>query len=72
MKKEDTKELQDLSLVVFGNKHTWKKLTSRGLVLGTDKELPYVVRRIKLSNEQAKNYMLKTIEMRKGVDDENR
>ncbi len=64
MKKSDTEEMNELSLQVFGRIHAWRKLTKRGIDAGTDKELPYVVRRITLTNEQAKEYMLKTLEMR--------
>lgn len=67
MKREDNLEMEELSVKVFGKKYEWKKLTKRGLVIGRDKEALYKVRRTPLSNEQAKQYMIKTLEMREQV-----
>ena len=70
VKKQDTQEMNELSLQVFGKKYTWKKLTKRGLDMGRDAELPYIVRRVALTNDQARDYMLKTLEMRLKVKEE--
>jgi len=64
MNKEDTQEMNELSLQVFGKPYHWRKLTKRGVDAGRDEELPYIIRRITMTAEQAKEYMLKTLEMR--------
>ena len=64
MTKEETKEMNELSVQVFGKPYHWRKLTKRGIDAGRDEELPYIIRRITMSNAQAKEYMLKTLEMR--------
>lgn len=67
MRKTETAEFNELSLKVFGKPYEWQKLTKKGLVVGTDKALPYVYRRVKLTPAQAKMYMIKTLEMREAM-----
>lgn len=63
MNKQDTDEMNLLSLLCFGHKYHWKKLRKQGLVVGHDKESGHL-RRIPLTTQQAKDYMTKTLEMR--------
>jgi len=67
MKKSETAEFNLLSVKVFGSPHAWQRLTKKGIVVGRDKDLPYVYRRVKLSPAQAKQYMIKTLEMREAM-----
>lgn len=69
MKKEETQELNELSLKTFGKMYEWKKLTTKGMVVGKDKDNGSW-RRIKLTPEQAKQYMLKVLDMRNKVNEE--
>lgn len=69
MKRSDNKELEDLSFVCFGKKYEWKKLTKKGLVIGHDKESGHL-RRTPLTTQQAKDYMVKTLEMRKSMKED--
>lgn len=70
MTREENTELETLSLECFGKKYEWRKLTRRGLVIGHDKESGHI-RRVPLSPQQAKDYMVKTLEMRKKAQEEN-
>jgi hypothetical protein len=67
MKKSETLEMNELSVKVFGKPHAWRKLTSKGIIVGRDKNPPYIHRRVQLSESQAKDYMIKTLEMRDAV-----
>ena len=62
MKKEDNLELMDLSVRAFGKKYAYKKLMQKGIILGTDKESG-VVRRMPLTHEQAKDYLIKRMDI---------
>lgn len=72
MKKEETKELEELSLKVFGRKYAYRKLRTKGLALeqsinkGTG-NLGRVVRRMPLSPQGVKMYMEKTLAMREEI-----
>lgn len=63
MKKEITKELEELSIQCFGKKYYWKKLTSKGVTF-KDPEGGPIPRRIPLSPEGAKAYMEQTLASR--------
>ena len=69
MKKQETQELNELSLKCFGKKYEWKKLRTKGLVIGHDKESGHL-RRTPLTAKQAKDYMVKTLEMREKIQQE--
>lgn len=64
MKKEETKELVELSMQAFGKKYAYKRLLSQGLVVGRDKEHSFKVRRTPLTPLQVKNYMLGLLKQR--------
>jgi hypothetical protein len=66
MDKKETEELNKLSLECFGKKYEWRKLRKKGLVIGHDKETGYI-RRTPLTAKQAKDYMVKTLEMREAT-----
>lgn len=69
MKREENEELEGLSLECFGKKYEWKKLTKKGLVIGHDKESGHL-RRTPLTVQQAKDYMVKTLDMRKSMKED--
>lgn len=69
MKRVEFDELCDLSLQCFGKAYEWRKLTRQGLLIGHDKETGYK-RRTPLRPEQVKQYMIKTLEMRKKMEEE--
>lgn len=70
MKREDTEQLNELSLKCFGKAYEWRKLRRKGLVVGHDKETGYL-RRMPLTVEQTKQYMEKTLEMRQKIEEEH-
>lgn len=70
MTREETQELCELSIECFGRPYEWRKLRRKGLVVGHDKETGYK-RRIPLTVEQTKQYMVKTLEMRKAAREEH-
>lgn len=67
MTKEETNEFNELSLQCFGNKYAWKKLRTKGLRLGNDRESGYP-RMSPLTLAQVKTYMIKTMEMRAQIE----
>lgn len=66
MTKKETEEFMELSLKCFGKKYDYKKLMKKGLIAGRDKDSGHI-RRIPLTVEQTKNYMIKAIEMREAA-----
>lgn len=69
--KEETAELEALSLEVFGNKYEWQKLRRKGLVSQSRQVGRGIVsRRMPLTVEGAKHYMKTTLEMRKKIQEE--
>jgi hypothetical protein len=71
VKREEAEELRKLSLKCFGKPYEWQKLRRKGLVLGHDKETGYI-RRMPLTVEQTRDYMIKTLEMREKIDADRR
>lgn len=69
MDKKTNEELEKLSIECFGHKYYWRRLTKQGLTIGHDKQTGYL-RRTKLSAQQAKDYMVKTLEMREAIKQE--
>ena len=74
MKKEDTLELNELSVKTFGTANQWRKLTRKGLVTERQCVNPkgpsrpaYIARRMPLTPQGAKHYMLETLRMREEV-----
>jgi hypothetical protein len=64
MKKEEFRELCDLSLLALGHKYAWKKLRNKGLVherkaVGRG----FIARRMPLTVEGVKHYLKTTLEM---------
>lgn len=78
MKKEETQELNELSEKVFGNPYAWRKLRKQGLVTERTQvnkgSYPpaYVARRMPLSVNGCRHYMLETLRMREEIKNENR
>ena len=64
--KKTTQELNELSLLVFGKKYQWRKLRKQGIVF-TDGEGQK--RRMPLTVDGARQYMEKTLEMRKKISE---
>lgn len=62
--KSVNKEMEELSLKVFGKKYEWRKLTKRGIT--------FQGRRMPLTLEGAKQYMETTLKMREEIKNENR
>jgi hypothetical protein len=69
MKKEETQELIELSLKTFGKRYGYKKLMNHGLVVGTDQDHSYKVRRVKLDALQVKNYMIGLLKQRENKNE---
>lgn len=64
MKKEIEEEMKELSLKVFGKPYAWRKLRTHGLVSERKKVgKGFTARRMPLTVEQAKHYMVTTLEM---------
>jgi hypothetical protein len=63
--KETFKELCALSQQVFGKKYAWRKLTkvNGGMVIGTDKTQTYKYRRMRLTLDQVREYMLGLVKL---------
>lgn len=71
MKREDFKELCELSEKVLGHKYAWKKLRSKGLV----SELVrvgrgFTARRMPLSVAGVKQYLTMTLQMQEKIKQE--
>lgn len=71
MKKEEFKELCDLSLLALGNKYAWKKLRTQGLVhavenIGRGRR----ARRMPLTVEGVKHYLKTTLDMQAKTKEE--
>ena len=75
MKKEETQEMEELSLLVFGKRYAWRKLTKKGLITNRtaldETGRGMVVRRMPLTIEGARHYMKETIRMRKEMEEAN-
>jgi len=70
MTKKENKEMEELSLKVFGAKYAWKKLKKRGLGLGPQGR-GVIGRRHAITIDGVKQYMLKTLEMREQIKKDN-
>jgi len=66
MKREENQELEELSMLAFGHKYYWRKILKRGLPLKRGNDLLFW----KINVEQVKAYMIKTLEMRSGLNKE--
>lgn len=66
MKKEDNKLMESLSTACFGEgkKYEWRKLTKRGVVVVQQNGERQELRRIPLTKNQAKDFMIKKIKAR--------
>lgn len=74
MKKETVTEMNELSIQVFGKPYAWKKLLTKGLVMGNSinpktGDRGIVRRRRPLTVEGAKHYMETTLKMLKAKED---
>lgn len=68
MRKEEFKELCDLSYLALGHKYAWKKLRRCGLVSERVRVgRGHVARRMPLSVEGVKHYLKTTLEMRSKI-----
>jgi hypothetical protein len=71
MKKEEFKELCDLSFLVLGHKYAWKKLRTKGLVHNRQAVgRGFVAQRTPLSVAGVKQYLKTTLEMRSKLQQE--
>lgn len=71
MKKEEFKELCELSEKVLGHKYAWKKLRSKGIVHAAKKiGRGFTANRTPLSIAGVKHYLLTTLEMRENLQKE--
>jgi hypothetical protein len=61
--KSRNKELENLSLKVFGKRYEWRKLTKRGLNMGGGRRMP-------LTLDGAKHYMETTLKMQDTIKQE--
>lgn len=64
MNKEETQELEELSLKVFGKRYEWRKLRKRGINVGKEGN---GIRRMPLTVEGAKHYMNETLRIREQI-----
>ena len=62
--KQTTKELQELSEACFGNKHAWRKLTKRGVMILTQNGEHTYRKAVPLTELQVKDFMVKKLEER--------
>jgi hypothetical protein len=71
MKKEEFRELCDLSLLALGHKYAWKKLRNKGLAherkaVGRG----FIARRMPLTVEGVKHYLKTTLDMQSKLQKE--
>lgn len=66
MTKEENKEMEELSLKLFGKKYAWKRIKKRGLGLGPQGR-GVIGRRHALTVDGIKQYMVKTLEMQEKI-----
>lgn len=68
MKKEDFKELCDLSEKALGSKYAWKKLRTKGLISGKQHiGRGAIARRMPLSVEGVKHYLKTTLDLQEKI-----
>ncbi len=72
MKREEFKELCNLSQEALGHRYAWKKLRSPGLVHSRERlGKGFIARRMPLTTEQVKHYLNTTINMKQQIKQES-